>query len=70
MIINKMDSALTVYDREGLDFKVAVVRYNSKQCNIYYLVDGSYEFLGGLSRKDGSDLTEEEILSHVALLFE
>lgn len=70
MILYKSDAALTIYERKGYDFMVAVIQYNSKRCDIYYLVDGNYEFLSGLSCKDGSDLTEEVIMSHVSLLFE
>ena len=70
MDLMKQVLSLSIYEREGYDYKVAVIRYNSKRCDIYYLVDGRYEFLSGLGCRDGSDLTEKEIMSHVALLFE
>ena len=61
---------MSVYERDGYDFKVAVVFTDSKACNFYYLEDEAFTFISGLRRNDGSDLTAEDILSHLTLLFQ
>ena len=66
----KTQLSLTIYEMEGCEKKFAVVSDNSKGCNLFYLNKGKYIFLSGLSNKDGSDITEEDILLHVSLFFE
>ena len=66
----KTQLSLTIYEMEGCEKKVAVVSDNSKGCNLFYLYRGKYTFISGLSNKDGSDITEEDILFHVALFYE
>jgi hypothetical protein len=66
----KTQLSLTIYEMEGCDKKVAIVSDNSKGCNLFYLNKGKYTFLSGLSNKDGSDITEKDILLHVTLFFE
>ena len=68
IIINQL--FLTIYERDGFDFKVAAVCGNNKVCNLFYLEDGRYEFVGAFSNHDGSDITKKDILSNVALLFD
>lgn len=68
IIINQL--FLTIYEREGFGFKVAAVCGNNKVCNLFYLEDGRYEFVGAFSNHDGSDITKKDILSNVALLFD
>ena len=68
IIINQL--FLTIYEREGFDFKVAAVCGNKKVCNLFYFEDGRYEFVGAFSNHDGSDITKKDILSNVALLFD
>lgn len=62
--------SLTIYEMEGFDYKLAVVRNSNQGCNLFLLKDGRFDFIIGLSHKDGSDLTEEDILSNVILYFE
>lgn len=66
----KTQLSLTIYEMEGCDKKVAIVSDNSKGCNLFYFNKGKYTFLSGLSNKDGSDITEKDILLHVTLFFE
>ena len=68
IIINQL--FLTIYERDGFDFKVAAVCGDKKVCNLFYLEDGRYEFVGAFSNHDGSDITKKDILSNVALLFD
>lgn len=66
----EQEASLSIYEREGFDFKVAAVCENNKVCNLFYLEDGRYEFVGAFSNHDGSDITQKDILSNVALLFD
>ena len=66
----EQEASLSIYEREGFDFKVAAVCGNNKVCNLFYLEDGRYEFVGAFSNHDGSDITKKDILSNVALLFD
>ena len=70
MILFENKYSMSVYERDGYDFKVAVVFTDSKACNFYYLEDEAFTFISGLRRNDGSDLTAEDILSHLTLLFQ
>ena len=67
--LSKMQLSLTIYEMEGCEKKFAVVSDNSKGCNLFFLNKGKYTFLSGLSNKDGSDITEKDILLHVTLFF-
>ena len=68
--LSKMQLSLTIYEMEGCEKKFAVVSDNSKGCNLFFLKRGKYTFLSGLSNKEGSDITEKDILLHVTLFFE
>ena len=70
MDLMEQELSLSIYEREGFDFKVAAVCGNNKVCNLFYLEDGRYEFVGAFSNHDGSDITKKDILSNVALLFD
>ena len=70
MFLTKNDLTLTMYRCEGIDFSVGVLKFNSKECNLYYFQNGKFTLISGLRRNDGQDLTEEGILSHVKLLFD
>ena len=61
--------SLTLYGCEGFDFKVGVLKFNSKECNLYYYDNGKFTLISGLKRNDGQDLTEEDVLSNVRILF-
>ena len=66
----EQEASLSIYEREGFDFKVAAVCGDKKVCNLFYLEDGRYEFVGAFSNHDGSDISKKDILSNVALLFD
>lgn len=68
-ILDRNCTLLGIYGREGVSYAVAVLG-NRKSCNLYYVEEGEYTFVSGLSRNDGKDLTEEDILSHVAILLD
>ena len=70
MDLMEQELSLFIYEREGFDFKVAAVCVDNKVCNLYYLEDGKYEFVGAFSNHDGSDISKKDILSNVALLFD
>ena len=70
MVIRMNDLTLTMYRCEGFDFAVGVLKFNSKECNLYYFQNGKFTLISGLKQNDGQDLTEEGILSHVKLLFD
>lgn len=63
------DLTLTMYRCEGFDFSVGVLKFNSKECNLYYYDNGKFTLISGLKRNDGQDLTEEDVLSNVRILF-
>ena len=69
MNINMNNLSLTLYGCEGFDFTVGVLKFNSKECNLYYLQNGKYTLISGLKRNDDLDLTEEDILSNVRIIF-
>jgi len=69
MVLTKNDLTLTIYGCEGFDFSVGVLNFNSKECNLYYLKNGEFTLVSGLKRNDGQDLTEEDVLSNVRILF-
>jgi len=62
--------SLTLYGCEGVDFTVGVLKFNSKECNLYYFQNGKYTLISGLKRNDGLDLTEEDVISNVRILFD
>ena len=68
-MINRQDYTVSLYDKEGIDYKVAVVRVDEKSCNLYYLDDVEFKFLSGIKSKDDSELTEDAIMSHVTIAF-
>ena len=70
MDLMEQELSLSIYEREGFGFKVAAVCENNKVCNLFYLEDGKYEFVGAFSNHDCSDITKKDILSNVALLFD
>ena len=70
MDINMNNISLTLYGCEGFDFKVGVLKFNSKECNLYYFQNGKFTLISGLKRNDGLDLTEEDVLSNVRILFD
>ena len=70
MDLMEQDLSLSIYEREGFDFKVAAVCGDKKVCNLFHLEDGRYEFVASFSNHDGSDITKKDILSNVALLFD
>ena len=63
------DLTLTMYRCESIDFSVGVLKFNSKECNLYYFQNGKYTLISGLKRNDGQDLTEEDVLSNVRNIF-
>ena len=65
--INDLD--LTMYRCQDFDFSVGVLKFNSKECNLYYYDNGKFTLISGLKRNDGQDLTEEDVLSNVRILF-
>lgn len=65
--INDLD--LTMYRCQDFDFSVGVLKFNSKECNLYYFQNGKYTLISGLKRNDGQDLTEEDVLSNVRNIF-
>ena len=69
MFLTKNDLTLTMYRCEGIDFSVGVLKFNSKECNLYYYDNGKFTLISGLKRNDGQDLTEEDVLSNVRILF-
>lgn len=69
MDIKMNNLSLTLYRCEGFDFTVGVLKFNSKECNLYYFQDGKYTLISGLKRNDGLDLTEEDVLSNVRIIF-
>ena len=69
MFLTKNDLTLTMYRYEGIDFSVGVLEFNSKECNLYYYDNGKFTLISGLKRNDGQDLTEEDVLSNVRILF-
>lgn len=70
MVLTLNDFALTVYRCEGFDFSVGVLKFNSKECNLYYFQNGKFTLISGLKRNDGLDLTEEDVISNVRILFD
>lgn len=70
MVLTLNDFALTVYGCEGFDFSVGVLKFNSKECNLYYFQNGKFTLISGLKRNDGLDLTEEDVISNVRILFD
>lgn len=69
MVLTINDLTLTMYMCEGIDFSVGVLKFNSKECNLYYYENGKFTLISGLKRNDGQDLTEEDVLSNVRFLF-
>ena len=69
MDINMNNLSLTLYRCEGFDFTVGVLKFNRKECNLYYFQNGKYTLISGLKRNDELDLTEEDILSNVRIIF-
>ena len=69
MVLTINDLTLTMYRCEGIDFSVGVLKFNSKECNLYYYDNGKFTLISGLKRNDGQDLTEEDVLSNVRFLF-
>lgn len=69
MDINMNNISLTLYGCEGFDFKVGVLKFNSKECNLYYFQNGKFTLISGLKRNDGLDLTEEDVISNVRIIF-
>lgn len=69
MNLTMNDLTLTMYRYEGIDFSVGVLKFNSKECNLYYYDNGKFTLISGLKRNDGQDLTEEDVLSNVRFLF-
>ena len=69
MVLTKNDLTLTIYGCEGFDFSVGVLKFNSKECNLYYYDNGKLTLISGLKRNDGQDLTDEDVLSNVRILF-
>lgn len=69
MVLTINDLTLTMYRCEGIDFSVGVLKFNSKECNLYYYENGKFTLISGLKRNDGQDLTEEDVLSNVRILF-
>jgi len=69
MVLTINDLTLTMYRCEGIDFSVGVLKFNSKECNLYYYENGKFTLISGLKRNDGQDLTEEDVLSNVRFLF-
>jgi hypothetical protein len=61
--------SLTLYKCEGFDFSVGVLKFNSKVCNLYYYDNGKFTLISGLKRNDGQDLTDEDVLSNIRILF-
>ena len=70
MDINMNNISLTLYGCEGFDFKVGVLKFNSKECNLYYFQNGKFTLISGLKRNDGLDLTEEDVISNVRIIFD
>lgn len=68
-MIERQDYTVSLYDKEGVDYMVAVVRVNEKSCNLYYVDGVEFKYLSGLTSKDGSELTEDAIMSHVTIAF-
>lgn len=68
-MIKRKDYTVSLYDKEGVDYKVAVVRVNEKSCNLYYFDGVEFKYLSGLTSKDDSELTEDAIMSHVKIAF-
>lgn len=69
IILDSNWTLLGIYRKEGVSYAVAVLG-SRKGCNLYYFEEGVYTFVSGLKRNDGKDLTEEDILSHVAILLD
>ena len=69
MNLTMNDLTLTMYRCEGIDISVGVLKFNSKECNLYYYDNGKFTLISGLKRNDGQDLTEEDVLSNVRILF-
>ena len=69
MDIKMKNLSLTLYSCEGFDFTVGVLKFTSKECNLYYFQNGKYTLISGLKRNDNLDLTEEDVLSNVRILF-
>ncbi len=59
---------ISIYEKDGFDYKIAVVRMNEKSCSLYYLNDVNFKFLSGLSTNT-SELTEDAIMSQVEIDF-
>lgn len=70
MDINMNNISLTLYGCEDFDFKVGVLKFNSKECNLYYFQNGKFTLISGLKRNDGLDLTEEDVISNVRIIFD
>ena len=68
-MIKKQEYTVSMYNMEGVDYMVAVVRVNEKSCNLYYLDGVEFKFLSGLKSKDDSELTEDAIMSNVTIAF-
>ena len=68
-MIEQKDYTVSLYNMEGVDYKVAVVRVNEKSCNLYYVDGVEFKFLSGLKSKYDSELTEDVIMSHVTIAF-
>ena len=69
MDIKMNNLSLTLYRCEDFDFTVGVLKFNSKECNLYYFQNGKFTLISGLKRNDDLDLTEEDVLSNVRNIF-
>ena len=69
MDIKMNNLSLTLYGCGGFDFKVGVLKFNRKECNLYCFKNGKFTLISSLKRNDGLDLTEEDILSNVRIIF-
>ena len=61
--------SLNMYRCQGFDYSVGVLKFNSKECNLYHFQNGKFTFISGLKRNDGQDLTEDDVLSNVRIIF-
>ena len=68
-MLNRQDYTVSLYDKEGVDYQVAVVRVDEKSCNLYYVDGVEFKFLSGLKSNDDSELTEDVIMSHETIAF-
>ena len=69
MVLKMNDLALSIYKCQGFDFSVGVLKFNSKECNLYYFQNGKFTLISGLKRNDGQDLSEEDVISNVRIIF-